>query len=139
MDYNPEKYQEHLTAVQSMRREVGEHLSGIGGYTLIVSDSSGLIVASNPEGAPEGLNDDQNLTIRVDLSKNSVTVQNYYTLRREHSILEDLGVLHEYAPRSYSPLEEGRKPAVIQMTIGDAIGHLRDAMAAAKTMPMKYR
>src|ERR1700728_606296 len=120
MHFDKDKYEEHLAVVREIRRTVEDALLP-SGYDVIMTDSTGVV--PSPSGANRGP-EDRRPTVRVDLSQGLVTVVNKWALRREHAILESLGIAHEYEPASRTEADGECKWAVIRMGIDDAINHL---------------
>jgi hypothetical protein len=127
--YEQNKYQEHLAAVQAMRRGVWRRLSAIRGYSLIVSDAAGAVPFNRDPSEPEDWA--TQMAIRVNLSEGTVTVENGLTLRVQHEMLKREGVPHTYTPCKQGPDAGVNEHAVIRLSINDAMDHLPGAFANA--------
>jgi hypothetical protein len=121
VQYDENKYRQHLAAVQSMREAVAERLSSLRSFALILSDSMGAIPTNRDTG--EGWPSRQ--AIRADLSAGTVVIEDDFTLEFLHKALTERGVSHKYEPRPHGA--DGYN--IIRLSIDDALTQLAGAHA----------
>jgi hypothetical protein len=139
MQYQQDKYREHLSVLQEMRKSVADRLRQTG-FNVILSDGQGLSATSTAgqAGKDAGVPDleeryPESHVIYVDLAEGIVRVERDWDLKRAHAILEKLNVPHAYFACGDSPEPDGAfPPSTICLSIKDAMEHLPQVFEQAR-------